>query len=322
MSLLLEVENLHVCFDIYEGTAKVLDGIILKVRKGEKVGLVGETGCGKSISMKAIMGILPIPPAKITKGRILLQGRDILKMSQRELQAIKGKEISMIFQDPVTSLNPVFTIGDQLMEILRWSKNSTKSKGFRKKRVLDVLRAVKLPDPERIMESYPIQLSGGMCQRVLIAMALLNEPKLLIADEPGTALDVTIQAQILKLLDELVSKRKISLLLITHNLGVIREITDRVYVMYAGQIVEMAKTEVLFSKPKHPYTKGLLASVPKLTGEGMAEGIKGMIPDYIDPPQGCRFHPRCEHKMAICTTTPPLFEVDEGHKVVCFLYQR
>ena len=331
---LLEVEDLYVYFDIYEGIAKVLNGINLKVYEGEKVGLVGETGCGKSVTMKAIMRILSIPPACIPKGKILFKDQDILKMGRREFQRIRGKGISMIFQDPMSSLNPVFKVGEQLIDVIRfsqiagnkgvfryllkvWDKHSQRE--FRTK-ALSILEEVKLPDPERIFTSYLVQLSGGMMQRVLIAMALVNGPALLIADEPGTALDVTIQDEVLRLLHGLVKRRETSVLLITHNMGVVREITDRVYVMYAGNVVEEAQTKELFSNPKHPYTKGLLASVPKLTGGGISEGIKGRIPSYTNPPTGCRFRPRCEHAMKKCEMRPPMVGVSDHHRVHCFLY--
>ncbi|MFQ5794284.1 MAG: ABC transporter ATP-binding protein [Candidatus Bipolaricaulia bacterium] len=322
---LLAVKDLEVHFEIYEGTVRVLNGVNLVVGRGEKVGLVGETGCGKSVTMKTIMGTLPIPPGRIVGGEIEFKGRDLLQLSRQELQKIKGKEISMVFQDPMNSLNPVFKIGTQLTDIIRFSGDKGRSDGLNRSEVTDraieVLQAVQLPDPERIMESYPLQLSGGMRQRVLIAMALANEPELLIADEPGTALDVTVQDQILELLKELVQVKNISVLLITHNLGVVRETTDRVYVMYAGNIVEEAPTPELFANPKHPYTQGLLNSVPKLTGEGITSGIAGRIPDYLDPPPGCRFHPRCEFAMPICQQSPPPFQVGDEHHAACFLYR-
>lgn len=318
MEHLLEVKDLHVHFGIYEGTAWVLNGISFHVRPAERVGLVGETGCGKSVAMKAIMGLLPIPPVKVPRGQVLFKGKDLLRLSPKELQRIRGRQISMIPQDPMAALNPVFRIGDQLRDVIRYTGNST---GDLKARALSVLQEVKLPDPERLWKAYPFELSGGMRQRVLIAMALVNKPELLIADEPATALDVTIQDQILKLLNALVEKKRISILLITHNLGVIRETTDRVYVMYAGEIVEEARTQELFSNPKHPYTQGLLSAVPKLTGAGIVGGIEGRIPDYTDPPPGCRFHPRCPYAMPICRAQkPPRF--GEEHKVACFLYRK
>jgi len=324
---LLAVKDLCIYFSTYEGTAKVVDEVNFEVYKGERVGLVGETGCGKSVTMHAITRLLPIPPAKIVRGQVLFEGRDILKMKDKEFQKFKRNKISMIFQDPVSSLNPVFTVGEQLIDVIKfsvatsscWIWPSVSRKALRG-RALSILEEVQLHNPARVLNSYPFQLSGGMMQRVLIAMALVAEPSLLIADEPGTALDVTVQAQILRLLRELVQRRKTSILLISHNLGVIRENVDRVYIMYAGRIVEEAQTQELFRNPMHPYTKGLLASVPRLTGE-IGEGIEGRIPSYTDPPGGCRFHPRCKHVIEMCKKSrPPVVEVGEQHRVSCFLY--
>jgi len=323
---MLEIRDLHVYFRVYEGVSRVLDGVSLYVAKGERVGFAGETGCGKTVTMKAVMGMLKIPPAIIPHGEIFLDGRNVLKMSQRELLQIKGTEISMIFQDPMNALNPVFAIGEQLCDVIRFARRHRSSGvNLSKKEVHDkataALEEVRLPDPERIMTNYPLELSGGMRQRVLIAMALVNEPSFLIADEPGTALDVTIQAQILDLLSELVKNRRISVLLITHNLGVIQETTERVYIMYAGQVVETAPTAVLFKNPKHPYTQGLLASVPRLTGGQIAEGIPGTVPDYIDALSGCRFYPRCSHAMPVCSMKkPPFIMLKPDQYVACYLY--
>jgi peptide/nickel transport system ATP-binding protein len=268
--------------------------VSLEVREGEKVGVVGETGCGKTVTMKAMMGVLPMPPGRIPKGEILFQGKDILKMSSTELRNMRGRDMSMIPQGATESLNPVFTIGDQLMAVIRYSGDSqrTSSRQELKDRAMDILKEVRIPDTERIMRSYAIQLSGGMRQRVLIGMAQATEATLLIADEPSTALDVTTQEQILRLMREMVEKRSVSIIIITHNLGVVRQLTDRTYIMYAGSVVEVARTRDLFSEAMHPYTRGLMNSVPKLSGKGIAPGIKGMIPDYFDPPQGCRFRPR------------------------------
>jgi peptide/nickel transport system ATP-binding protein len=298
----------------------------LCVDKGERIGLVGETGCGKTITIKTVLGLLKTPPASIPFGEIFLFGRDILKISSKEFLEMKGVKISMIFQDPRNSLNPVFTIGEQLRDVIRFAQrgpgNGTKlSNKAIKDKAVSALKEVGLPDPERIMNNYPLELSGGMCQRVLIAMAIVNEPALLLADEPGTALDVTIQAQILELINKLVRTRGISILLISHNLGVIREITERIYVMYAGQVAETAPTADFFKNPQHPYSQGLLASIPRLTGGSIAEGIPGIVPDYTIAPSGCRFHPRCNYSMSVCSQKKPeLYKIKANHYVACHLY--
>lgn len=322
---ILHVHDLHVDFSSFEGKAHVLNGVNLKVEKGQRVGLVGESGCGKSVTLRAVMGILRTPPATISKGEILFRNEDLLRMPPRQRNALKGREISMVFQDPTTSLNPVFRIGQQLDDIVYWaSRRSGRAapKQARKARIVEVLTQVKLPDPERIFDAYPIQLSGGMRQRVLIAMALLNHPAFLIADEPGTALDVTTQDEILRLLNELVLQQHLSLLIITHNLGVVRETTDYLYVMYAGSIVEEGPSEEVLASPKHPYTRALLACVPKLSGNTEYAGIEGTLPDYTNPPSGCRFHPRCPHAMPHCTQAPPRVTVSPSHQTVCWLYNQ
>ncbi|MFB0546694.1 MAG: ABC transporter ATP-binding protein [Anaerolineae bacterium] len=319
---LLEIKDLYVHFDVYGGTLKVLDGVNFTVHSGEKVGLVGETGCGKTTTMKAILRILPMPPARIPGGEIYFKGQDILKMGLNELRLVRGKGISMIFQDPTAALNPVFTIGQQLGAAVKYSVEKQLSKKAIRQQAIASLKEVALPDPERMLDSYPIQLSGGMRQRICIAMALVVSRELLIADEPGTSLDVTIQDQILRLLHRLVAEKNVSVILITHTLGVVRETTDRVYVMYAGNMVEVAATEELFSHPLHPYTHGLMEAVPKLTGGGIADGIPGRIPDYLAPPAGCRFHPRCSRAMNICRRDKPHFcRVSDDHEVACFLYR-
>ena len=321
--LLLEIKNLHVYFAVYGGLLKVLDGVNFFMRSGEKVGLVGETGCGKTTTMKAILRVLPMPPARIPRGEIYFNGRDILKMSSRDLQQVRGRGISMIFQDPTAALNPVFSISEQMEAVLYHSLDRGKrSRQEIHRRAVAALQEVALADPERLLGSYPIQLSGGMRQRVCIGMALSTSPELLIADEPGTSLDVTIQDQVLRLLRTLVEEKNTSVILITHTLGIVRELTDRVYVMYAGNMVEVAATKKLFANPLHPYTQGLISTVPRLTGGGIAGGIPGRIPDYLNPPPGCRFHTRCPHVMDVCRTEkPPAYRVDEGHEVACFLYQ-
>jgi len=323
---ILDVRDLHVHFRVYEGVSRVLDGVSLDVHEGERVGLAGETGCGKTVTMKAAMGALKIPPAIIPKGEVILDGQDVLKMSAEQLLQLKGTKVSMIFQDPMNALNPVFTVGTQLFDVIRFSnRHNTNGGKLSKKEILNraitILNEVRLPDPKRILTSYSLELSGGMRQRVLIAMALVNGPRFLIADEPQTALDVTIGAQILDLLSGLVKTMGISVLLITHNLGVIRETTERVNIMYAGQIVEAASTALLFENPKHPYSQGLFASVPRLTGGDIAEGIRGTVPDYTRAPSGCRFHPRCDYAMPICSQKkPPLTMLNPGHYVRCWLY--
>ena len=289
----LRIADLHVEFKVFEGRLKVLNGIYMDVGPGARVGLVGEAGCGKTTMMRCILGILQSPPGKITNGTILFHDQDILKMSQANLQRMRGGGISMIFQDPVAALNPVFTVGDQLSSVIRYAVAKKMDKKETRRRAIKALADVQLPDPDRMFASYPVQLSGGMRQRVCIAMALATEPELMIADEPTTALDVTIQAQVLRLLNALVEERSTSVIFITHSLGVVKEMADWVYVMYAGNIVEGATKEILFERPLHPYTRGLLGALPKLTGGGMAEGIPGRIPDYLNPPTGCRFTPRC-----------------------------
>jgi peptide/nickel transport system ATP-binding protein len=309
---------------VFKGSLRVLNGINFVVWPSEKVGLIGEMGCGKTTTMKAVMKILPLQTTIIPGGEILFKGKDILKMGQRELQEIRRKKISMIFQDPTAALNPVFKIGTQLKDVIKFTEESGRKivRKDIKTHAINVLREVSMPDPERILENYPIQLSGGMRQRICISMCLVSDTELLIADEPGTSLDVTIKDQILRLLGELVEKTGTSIILISHALGAVKNMTDRVYVMYAGSMVETAKTKDLFANPLHPYSKGLLTSTPKLTGGGVGEGVPGRIPEYINPPTGCRFHPRCKHTMSICRDEkPPFFKMDEDHHVACFLFQ-
>jgi len=321
---LLKISNLKVEFEVFGGRLKVLDGIDFVIYPGEKVGLVGETGAGKTTAMKAVLRVLPTPPARIPQGEILFAGQDILKVRGAGLQRIRGRGISMIFQDPTAALNPVFSTGQQMFPVIRHAiaGGGKVSQAEVHRRAIEALKDVALPDPERLLHCYPIQLSGGMRQRVCIAMALSTQPKLLIADEPGTSLDVTIQDQVLRLLDELVEKRNTTIVMITHSMGVVRERADRVYVMYAGSIAEEALTDTLFSNPLHPYTRGLMRVVPKLTGGGVSEGIPGRMPSYLNPPGGCRFHPRCPDAVNVCREhKPALFRVGESHRVACFLYQ-
>lgn len=316
---LLDIRDLHVTFRVYGGELKVLNGVNFRVGFGEKVGLVGETGCGKTTTVKAVLRILP-RLARIPQGEILVHGEDVMKMNRQELAGLRGRGLSMIFQDPTSALNPVFTIGQQLYDVIRYSTDVRVTD--KREVALRALREARLPDAERMLDSYPVQLSGGMRQRACIAFAIATARDLLIADEPTTNLDVTIQDQVLRLIRDLVEQKGTSLILITHSLGLARETTDRVYVMYAGNMIETASTEDVFEQPLHPYTQGLLASVPRLTGGGFAEGIPGRIPDYKDPPPGCRFHLRCTHAFEPCAKAiPPSFDLGNGHKVACYLYQ-
>jgi len=325
METLLDIKDLFVNFKIYEGTLKVLNGVNLTVGKGEKVGLIGETGCGKTTTMKSILRILPIPPAILHGGEIFFEGEDIFTMGSRRLNTLRRLDVSMIFQDPTSALNPVFKIGEQLGDVIKYAAmeaGENPSKEEIKNRSVEILKEVALPDPERLLDNYPIQLSGGMRQRVCIAMALVSASKLLIADEPSTNLDVTIGDQVLRLIGQLVEDKNTSVILISHALGAVKGLVDRIAVMYAGNVIEDARTEDLFSNPLHPYTRGLIHSVPKLTGGGIPEGIPGRLPDYINPPAGCRFSPRCKHVMPICREGfPPLITVGAGHKVACYLYE-
>lgn len=330
---LLTVNDLHVGFDTYDGFSDVVDGVDLSVGKGEVVTVAGETGCGKSVTMKSILRLLNEPPARI-EGEITFDGTDVYGLSKAEFDRLKGRRMSLIFQDPMSSLNPTFTVGEQLIDTAQFGGRSDTSvfeyvrrkhfgdgRSQARERAIEMLEEVKMPDPENVMQSYPTQLSGGMRQRVLIAQALLNDPDLLIADEIGTALDVTIHDQILDLLGDLIEKHDLSVLMITHNLGVARQVSDRVYVMYGGRIVETAPTAELFENPKHPYSQGLIASIPQLTGEPMAEGIDGSIPEYLDPPSGCRYHPRCPYAHEACKTErPEMLEISSQSGVECVLH--
>lgn len=323
-SPLLSVEDLVIHFHLYEGLARVINGVSLVIRRGESVALVGETGCGKSITAKAILGLLP-PNAEIVSGRIMFSGRDLRRLPEKELQKIRGRKIAMIFQDPGTALNPVFTVGEQLMDVASWQGAPRaplvhRHNGELRRRCLEILRLVRIPDPESAFRRYPVELSGGMRQRVLIALALLGDPDLLIADELGTALDVSIQDQILEELRELARTRGLSVLYITHNLGVARLVSDRIYVMYGGEITEVAQTAAMFARQLHPYSQGLLAAIPRLSGS-IGEGIEGRIPDYIEPPPACRFAPRCPFRMAVCDQQRPLLaEAEPGRLAACHLY--
>lgn len=319
---LLEVKDLRVSYKVYRGMLKVLDGVTLAVRKGERVGLIGETGCGKTTTLRAIMGILP-REARVGGGQVIYRGKDILTAGNRDLLEFRRQGASMVFQDPTAALNPVFTVGQLMDEVIRYSGNLALAPARRTEIATASLRDVALPDPARILSCYPFQLSGGMRQRVCIAMAIGVNRELLLADEPGTSLDVTIQDQILRLISDLVVRRGLSVILVTHSLGVVRETTDRVYVMYAGNVVEAADVGDLFQNPCHPYTTALLECVPKLSGERISQGIPGSMPDYLYPPSGCRFRPRCPKATPVCETErPTLQKIGEGHQVACFEYRR
>jgi peptide/nickel transport system ATP-binding protein len=320
---LLEVTNLRTQFPTRAGLVKAVDGVSFNIGEGELLGLVGESGCGKSITALSIMRLIS-QPGKIVSGSIMFKGEDLAKASSERLRDIRGDDIAMIFQDPMTSLNPVYTVGEQIAEALRLHRKLDRKQAWNA--AIDAMREVSIPSPERRVFDYPHQLSGGMRQRVMIAMALACDPELLIADEPTTALDVTIQAQILELLNELRVSRKLAVLLITHDLGVVAEVADRVCVMYTGKIVEESGVDELFEDPKHPYTRGLLRSVPKLTGAGLARAerlqtISGTVPSPTNLPFGCHFAPRCEFRMDICTEGEiPLVEQASGARVRCVLY--
>jgi peptide/nickel transport system ATP-binding protein len=356
----LKVSDLKVTFHTYAGDVKALDGVELTVRKGEILGLVGESGCGKSVTSLSIVGLLP-PNAVVDGGQVLLGGTDVLKMSKEGLRKVRMTDIAMVFQDPMTYLNPVLTMGSQIQETVEQDprhflpelaasmmedldKPGGIESGFTRDRleeirksakagrkelhtlarayVLKMLKAVRLPEPERILRLYPFELSGGMRQRAMIAMALVRRPKLLIADEMTTALDVTVQAQILQLLRELRTEIDASVLLITHDLAVVAEVCDRVAVMYAGNVVEVADVEEMYANPLHPYTQGLLASVPRVDVDVLDRpSIKGSVPNLIFPPSGCRFHPRCPKAFDRCPSVKPtLVEVKPGHTVACLLF--
>ncbi|WP_226682436.1 ABC transporter ATP-binding protein [Sutcliffiella horikoshii] len=320
MEKVLEIKDLEVSFKSDGKQLKVVNGISFDVHKGETLGIVGESGCGKSVTSLSIMRLLPSPPGKITGGSIHYQGENLLQKKERDMRKIRGNEISMIFQEPMTSLNPVFTIGKQLDEVLLLHNDITKKAA--RERSIDMLKLVGIPRAEQIYEAYPFELSGGMRQRVMIAMGLACQPKLLIADEPTTALDVTIQAQILHLMKDLKKKTDTAIMLITHDLGVIAEMCDRVIVMYAGEIVEETDVDTLFNNPKHPYTIGLLESIPKL-GEkrDRLRSIPGQVPLAGTITQGCRFADRCSKTIPLCREEDPeLLEVKKGHSCRCWLH--
>ncbi|HOY25437.1 MAG TPA: ABC transporter ATP-binding protein [Mesotoga sp.] len=314
---LLDVSGLKVSFYTYRGVIKALDGVELWMDSGERLGVVGETGCGKSVTSLAVMRLIE-QPGEIQAGKVIFNGKSLLELSEENMNRVRGIEMSMIFQEPRSSLNPVMKVGYQIGEAIAKSKKMPIKKTYPE--VREMLKLVGL-DPDRVMNSYPHELSGGMSQRVMIGMGLATHPKLLIADEPTSALDVTIQAQILELLDELARKMGNAVMLITHDMGVVAEFCDKVMVMYAGNSVEYASTVELFERPLHPYTGGLLLAVPRVGGTDELKAIKGTVPDLVDPPSGCRFHPRCPRVMEICKENrPPLVQVEPGHFVACYLY--
>lgn len=323
---LLEIKDLKTYFFTYEGVAKAVDGVTYRLGKGEPLGVVGESGCGKSVTALSVLRLIPVPPGKVVGGEIFFKGRNLLDLPEDEMRKIRGNRISMIFQEPMTSLNPVFTVGNQIQETFRLHQGLSKRESLEK--TVEMLRFVNIPTPERCVERYPHELSGGMRQRVMIAMALACRPEILIADEPTTALDVTIQAQILDLMTKLKEELGMAIILITHNLGVIAEMVKRVLVMYAGKIVEEAKTKTLFEDSQHPYTMGLLKSIPRLgdkfrLGKIRLTEIPGVVPSLYNLPPGCKFSTRCPSVMDICREKEPeLKEIGEGHYCSCWLTEQ
>jgi peptide/nickel transport system ATP-binding protein/oligopeptide transport system ATP-binding protein len=324
---LLEFDALRLDIETFDGRLQVLDGVSFTLNHRETLGIVGETGCGKSVTVRSLLRLLPMPPARFVEGEIRFKGRDLTKVSESAMRRVRGHEIALIPQDPMTYLNPVLTIGRQLTDVVAArQKNRPAQERLGRKaqraRAVDLLAEVQLPHPERLLDSYPHALSGGMRQRVLIAMALAGEPSLLVADEPTTALDVTIQGQVLRLIHQLVERLGLAVVLISHDLGVVAKVCRRIVVMYAGTIVEDAPTAELLENPLHPYTQGLLKAIPKLHGDGgKLQGIPGTIPNLLEPPTGCRFHPRCPLAMDICSCEKPTaVEAAPGHRVACHRY--
>jgi oligopeptide/dipeptide ABC transporter ATP-binding protein len=315
---ILDIENLQVHFRTMDGTVKAVDGVSFSIAAGASVGIVGESGSGKSVTSLAIMRLIDAP-GFIAGGQILLRGKDLAKMSDEQMQKIRGDDISMVFQEPMTALNPVYTVGDQVAEVLRVHRNMSRRQAMA--RTVELFRMVGIPAPEDRVRQYPHNLSGGMRQRVMIAMALANEPDVLILDEPTTALDVTIQAQILELVKDLRRDVNTAVLLITHDIGVIAEMSDEVIVMYGGKVMEHASVEQVIQDPKHPYTKGLLASIPQVGMRGQRLNvIAGTVPNPLNMPPGCPFAPRCPYVMEVCLKMPELKTLDDGRQVFCWLY--
>jgi oligopeptide/dipeptide ABC transporter ATP-binding protein len=319
--ILLEVNRLKTYFFLDEGVSQAVDGMDFRIHKGKTLGMIGESGCGKSVSALSILQLIPMPPGKIISGEILFEGQDLLQKNKNEIKKIRGNDISMIFQEPMTSLNPVFTIGDQIMEPILLHQGVGKARA--RQMAIEMLDLVGIPSPAKRVEEYPHQLSGGMRQRAMIAMALSCRPKLLIADEPTTALDVTIQAQILALIKRIKKEIGMAVLMITHDLGVIAETAEDVVVAYAGKAVEYADVLTIFKSPAHPYTQALYNSIPRLTDtkKRRLEVVSGIVPNPLEFPPGCRFHPRCKHARDFCRTDEPqLISISENHRVRCFIH--
>ena len=319
---MLDIRGLKTYFATDDGMVQAVDGVDLTIGRGETVGVVGESGCGKTVTALSILKLIAMPPGRIVAGQILWQGSDLVPLGGKQLDAIRAKEIAIVFQEPMTSLNPVYTVGEQIAEVLR--RHERLSRRAARERTVEMLRLVQIPDAESRVRDYPHQFSGGMRQRVMIAMALACNPKLLIADEPTTALDVTIQAQILDLLQELKARLGMAMMLITHAMGVVAETAERVVVMYAGRVVEEAPVAELFANPRHPYTRGLIRSIPRVdraaAGKSRLEAIRGVVPSLLRPAPGCRFAPRCPFASEVCRRAlPELREIGPGHKVACVL---
>lgn len=319
MDDVLKVQGLKVYFFTRDGVVKAVDGINLDVKRGETLGLVGESGCGKSTVALAIMRLVPVP-GKIVSGQIVFEGENLLEKSDEEMRRIRGDKIAMIFQNPMTSLNPVYTVGDQITEAIILHQKLSRSKAKRK--AIEMLELVGIPEAEKRFNEYPHEFSGGMQQRAMIAMALSCNPSLLISDEATTALDVTIQAQVLRLMKDLKKTFGSSILMITHDMGIVAQMCDRTAVMYAGDIVEFSAIDTIFKKPKHPYTQGLIGSIPRSDIEVKElVVIKGVVPDVLNPPSGCKFHPRCPYAMEVCSEQKPrTIQIEEGHTLACHLY--
>jgi len=320
---LLEIRGLKTHFKTDDGMVRAVDGVDLTIGRGETLSVVGESGCGKTVTAMTVLKLIAMPPGKIVAGNILWKGRDLVPLDRDEMQHIRSREIAIVFQEPMTSLNPVYTVGEQIAEVVRLHQGLNRREAM--DRAIEMLRLVHVPAPERRVNDYPHQMSGGMRQRVMIAMALACSPELLIADEPTTALDVTIQAQILDLLGEMKAKFGMAIMLITHAMGVVAEVAQRVAVMYAGRVVEEAPVEALFARPMHPYTQGLIRSIPRLDKTSgrkrRLEAISGTVPSLLHPPPGCRFAPRCTFATAACIAAIPELRTIEGdHKVACTLY--